>query len=106
MLFQRLNSFITQSNSFPNDKILDLSKLKEFAVNKSNVTKNLNFVLGKGKVKRSCGKWRKCWFSVFSHFPIVFSKGFFLQVINSLSHDKILDWSKLKTYADDKINVT
>ena len=28
------------------------------------------------------------------------------QTINSLPNDKILDWSKLKALADDKINVT
>ena len=27
-------------------------------------------------------------------------------VFNSLPSDKILDWSKLKTFADNKINVT
>ena len=27
-------------------------------------------------------------------------------VINPLSNDKILDWYKLKTFADDKVNVT
>ena len=27
-------------------------------------------------------------------------------VLNSLPNDKILDWSKLKAFADDKINVT
>ena len=28
------------------------------------------------------------------------------EVLNSLPKDKILDWSKLKEFADDKINVT
>ena len=28
-----------------------------------------------------------------------------LSSINSLPNDKILDWSKLKAFADDKINV-
>ena len=32
-------------NSLPNDKILDLSKFKAFADNKSNVTQNVKFVL-------------------------------------------------------------
>ena len=32
-------------NSLPNDKILDLAKLKEFAGNKINVTQKLKFVL-------------------------------------------------------------
>ena len=29
----------------------------------------------------------------------------FIICINSLPNDKILDWSKLKAFADDKINV-
>ena len=29
----------------------------------------------------------------------------FKRCINSLPNDKILDWSKLKAFADDKINV-
>ena len=36
-----------QLKSLPNDKILDLSKLKEFADDKTNVTKELKFVLGR-----------------------------------------------------------
>ena len=30
----------------------------------------------------------------------------FYCVLNPLPNDKILDWSKLKTFADDKIHVT
>ena len=33
-------------NSLPDDKILDYSKLKAFAVDKLNVTQKLNFVMG------------------------------------------------------------
>ena len=31
---------------------------------------------------------------------------YFQPALNSLPNDKILDWSKLKAFADDKINVT
>ena len=34
-------------NSLPNDKILDLTKLKAFADDKTNVTEKLKFVLGR-----------------------------------------------------------
>ena len=30
----------------------------------------------------------------------------FSEYLNALPNDKILDWSKLKAFADDKINVT
>ena len=33
------------------------------------------------------------------------SKLFSVRIVNSLSNDKVLDWSKLKAFADDKINV-
>ena len=51
----------------------------------------------------------------FQHFlfPTTFSKGIFLMFIirswdsvNSVTHDMILEWSKLKAFADDKINVS
>ena len=49
--------------SLPNNKILDLSKLKGFADDKINVTKKLKFVLGRVE---NIGKRKKCWFSAFS----------------------------------------
>ena len=36
---------------------------------------------------------------------MMFSKDFFPEGINPLPNGKILDWSELKTFADDKINV-
>ena len=42
-------------NSLPNDKILDLAKLKEFAGNKINVTQKLKFVLR--RVENIVRKW-------------------------------------------------
>ena len=31
---------------------------------------------------------------------------FFLKVLNSLPNDKVVEWSKFRAFADDKINVT
>ena len=66
----------------PNNKILDQSKFKVFAV-KINVTKkkkNENFSV---KGRKRCGKRRKCWLLAFSPFPTMFSKGVFGRVIKS-----------------------
>ena len=38
--------FLTLFNSLPNDKILDLSKLKALADNKINVTEKLKIIFG------------------------------------------------------------
>ena len=43
---RNFESFYTL-NSLPNDNILDLSKFRAFAENKSNVTQNLKIVLGR-----------------------------------------------------------
>ena len=62
-----------QLNSLPNDKILDCSNLKVFANNTIHVTENLKFVFG--RVKKHCGKQRKCWLPASSPLPTMFSKG-------------------------------
>ena len=60
-------------NSFPNDKILDLSKLKAFADDKSNVTQTLKFVLG--RLENIVGKKEKMLvISIFSFSPQCFQK--------------------------------
>ena len=69
-------------NSLPNDKILDLSKLKAFAEDKINVY-NSKTGIPFGMVRKHCGKRRKCWLPAFSPFPTLFSKGFFFRVIKS-----------------------
>ena len=68
--------------SLPNDKSFDSSKLKIFADSKINVTEKLKFVLG--RIKKHCGKRRKCWLPAFSPFLTLFSKGYFLQVVKIL----------------------
>ena len=67
-------------NSLPNDKILDLTKLKAFADDKLNVTKMTVFLFNR---EENCGKRRKCWLPEFSLFPTVFSKAFFPRVVKS-----------------------
>ena len=68
-------------NSLPNDKILDLSKLKAFADNNLNVYQKLKFALGKNR--KHFGKRRKCWLPAYFPFPTMFSEGFFLRVVKS-----------------------
>ena len=54
-------------DSLPNDRILDVTKLKAFADNELNVAKmTISF-----------------WLAVFSSFPTVFSKAFFFRVFKS-----------------------
>ena len=53
-------------NPLPNNKILDWSKLKAFADNKMNVTKNLKF--GLGRVENMVGKGENA-IPTFSPFP-------------------------------------
>ena len=61
----------TQSlNSLPNDKILDLSKLKAFADNKRNVTETLKFV--SSRVENIVGKGENAGNQHFLLFPQCF----------------------------------
>ena len=65
-------------NSLPNDKILDLSKLK-FANEKINVTKKLKFVLG--MVENIVVKGENASYQHFLLFPECFQKSFSLGVV-------------------------
>ena len=70
--------------------------------------------------RKHCGKKRKCWEPAFSIFPTMFSECFFFMVVksqeifainnltlfSSIPNDKILGWSKLKAFAEDKSNAT
>ena len=57
-------------NSFPNDKILDWSKMKEFAANKIILTKNLKFASGRGQ--NIVGKGENAGYQHFLLFPRCF----------------------------------
>ena len=52
------------------------------------------------RIKRTWGKSRKLGRPT-QHFLL-----FSTSLINTLPHNKILDWSKLKAFADDKLNAT
>ena len=70
----------TKMKDFANDKNLDQTKMKDFANDKINVTKT---ELCLGKVETILGEKEKCCLSAFSPFPAMFSKSFFLRVVNS-----------------------
>ena len=71
----------THVYSLPNEKILDWSKLKAFADDKSKVANIMIFVFD--SVENIVGKRKKCWLPAFSSFPTMFSKAFFLRVVKS-----------------------
>ena len=68
---------IVFNNPLPNDKFLDLSKVKAFALcrrqNKCNLKTETLFEMG----RKHCGKRKKCWLPTFSHFPQCFQKALF-----------------------------
>ena len=68
-------------NSLPNDKILDLSKLKAFAVDKKIVTQNSEVVLE--ILENIVGKGENAGYQNFLPIPRGFQKFFFLRVIKS-----------------------
>ena len=57
-----------------------------------------------GRVENIVAKRCKCLPPVLSPLATMFSKAFSCKVINPLPHDKVLDCSKLKAFAVDKIN--
>ena len=65
-------------NSLPNDNFLDRTKFKAFADDKLYVAKIMICVFD--RVEKIAGK---CWLRAFSPFPTMFSKGFFLRVVES-----------------------
>ena len=65
-------------NSLPNNKILDMTKLKAFTDDKINVAQIMISVFD--WVENTVGKGVKCWILAFSSFPTMFAKGFFLRV--------------------------
>ena len=67
-------------NSLPNDsfRLVHIESICR-QQNKSKLKKEI--LLGMGS--KHCRKRRKCWSSVFSPSPIMFSKGFFFRVVES-----------------------
>ena len=73
-------TYTKQSNSIPNDRILDWSKMKAFADDISGKCDQiLEICFGKGR--KHCGKRGKCWLPGFSPFPTMFSKAFYFRVV-------------------------
>ena len=67
-------------NPLPDDKILDVIKLKAFPDDNLNVA--MMTIPPFDRVENS-GKRRKCWLPAFSTFPTMFSKAFFFRVVKS-----------------------
>ena len=78
-------------NTLPNNKILDLSKLKAVADDKIIVTQNLQFVLLREE-NMVGGKRGECWLPAFSPFPTK------LSILGSLKEE--LCGKGLKEYQD------
>ena len=72
---------IMSFNPLPNDKVLDMPKLKAFAHYKIDVTKKLKFVLV--RVENIVGKGEKWWLPAFSPFSTLFSKGLLYRAVRS-----------------------
>ena len=64
--------------TLPNERILDVTKLKAFADDNLNIT-TITISLYH-TVEGHCGKRRKCWLPAFSPSPTAFSKAFFFRV--------------------------
>ena len=65
-----------QFNPLPNNKILDVSKLKTFADNNLNVNRKLKFAFG--RVENIVGKGENAGYQHFLLFPQCFQKAFLL----------------------------
>ena len=103
--------------------------MKGFADYKFNVAQNIKFVV---QSRKHFGKRRICRLPALSHFLALFLKGLYLRgwcqkshlcgkwskdltrdfetsavglLFNPLPDNNILNWSKLKAFTDDKINV-
>ena len=68
-------------NSLPNNKILDVTKLKACADDKLNVTRMTISLFN--RVENIVEKGEKCWLPAFSSFSAVFSKAIFFRVVKS-----------------------
>ena len=67
-------------NPLPNNRILDVTELKAFADDKSNVAKMTISLFD--KAENTVGKGKKCWLPVpaFYPFPTMFCKALFFRV--------------------------
>ena len=77
---------VVRVKSLPNDKILDMTKLKEFPDNRLNIGKMTISLFD--RVENTVGKcWLQvfspCWLQAFSPLPTVFFKAFFFRIVKS-----------------------
>ena len=68
-------------NPLPNDKILDVTKLKALADDKLNVTKMKISLCD--RAENTVGKGKKCWLPAFPPFPTMDSKALLFKVVTS-----------------------
>ena len=68
-------------NPFPNDKILDLTKLKAFADDQFDVA--IMTISPVDRVENTAEKGENAGYQHFSPFPTMFFKGFFIRVVES-----------------------
>ena len=68
-------------NSLPNDKILNVTKLKTLVDDKFKVAKLKISLFDR---EENTGKRRKCWLPAFSPIPTVFSKDFFFETVENI----------------------
>ena len=69
-------------------------------IGKLQIKCGLNIIIPLCQRRKKMGKRRIRWLPKFSTVPM-FLKALFHRTINPLPDDKILDWSKLKQFADD-----
>ena len=69
-------------DSFPNNKILDQSKIKAFADKIIVICDQKIEICFTGKGRKYCGKRRKCWLPEFFLFPQCFQKAFLPGFLN------------------------
>ena len=93
----------------PDDKLLDVTKLKAFADDKFNVDRMLTSLLD--RVENTVGKEENADYQHFLLFPQCFAKpsslgslkfGIVWYRVNSLPIDNFLDLTKFQAFADDK----
>ena len=92
---------VTKLKAFADDKLT----LPKMTVSLFDIVEN---TVGKGEnvVYQHFLLFPQCFpYPAFSPFPTLFSKASFLEVVNPLPNNKILDRSKLKALAGDKITV-
>ena len=114
LVWERVHASLWSIIPLPDNKILDWSKLKQFA--DDNFKVNQNSRKFSKRVENTVGKGEIARYEQFLLFPQCFQKACFpgaskgvtewewVKTINSLPNDKFLDRSKFKAFGDDKLN--